>query len=39
MHGLFAVNDSMSAAGDNAASVALFEGVELKGDRFIEAAN
>ncbi len=39
MHGLFEVNDSMSAAGDDAASAALFEGGELKGDRLIEAAN
>jgi hypothetical protein len=39
MQGLFAVNDSIPANGGNAASVALFEGGELNGDRLIEAIN
>jgi hypothetical protein len=39
MQGLFAVNDSIPANGGNAASVALFEGGELNGYRFIKATN
>jgi hypothetical protein len=39
MQGLFAVDDSIPADGGNAASDALFEGWELKGNRFIKAAN
>jgi hypothetical protein len=36
---LFAVDDSIPAVGDNAASAALFEVGELKGDRFTNAIN
>jgi hypothetical protein len=38
MQGLFAVDDTISAAGENSVSVAFFDRGELKGNRFIQVA-